>query len=101
MATMRSFFSVLVFALLVCTIFPVAQIRWSVDTGAEQAGDFSDTAAATDFEDDSSQDTPDDCVVSQVSVSDCRSGRSHASMNEIPPFTLLISRLIHPPTARS
>jgi hypothetical protein len=100
-ATIRSLFSFLVFALLLCTIFPVAQIRWSVDTGIEQVGDFSDTGAATDSEDDSSQDTPDDCVASQVSVSDCRSGRSHASMNEIPPFTLLISRLIHPPTARS
>ena len=101
MATMRSFFSVLVFTLLLCTLFPVAQIGRAVDTGVEQAGDFSDTGAATDSEDDSSQDTPDDCVASQVSVSDCRSGRSHASMNEIPPFTLLISRLIHPPTARS
>jgi hypothetical protein len=100
-ATIRSLFSFLVFALLLCTILPVTQIRWSVDTGVEQAGDFSDSGAVTDSEDDSSQDTPDDCVVSQVSVSDCRSGRSHASMNEIPPFTLLISRLIHPPTARS
>ena len=101
MATIRSLFSFLVFALLLCTIFPVAQIGWSVDTGAEQAGDVSATGVATDSEDDSSQDTPDDCVVSRVSLSDCKSGRSHASMNEIPPFTLLISRLIHPPTARS
>jgi hypothetical protein len=100
-ATIRSLFSFLIFALLLCTIFPVTQIRWSVDAGVEQAGDFSDSGTATDSEDDSSQDTPDDCVASQVSVSDCRSCRSHASMNEIPPFTLLISRLIHPPTARS
>jgi hypothetical protein len=100
-ATIRSLFSFLVFALLLCTILPVAQIRWSVDTGVEQAGDFSNTGAETDSEDDSPQATPDDCVVSQVSVSDCRSSRSHASTNEIPPFTLLISRLIHPPTARS
>ena len=101
MATIRSLFSFLVFALLVCTLFSAAQIGWSVDTGAEQAGDVSTTGAATDSEDDSSQDTPDDCVVSRVSLSDCKSGRSHASMNEISPFTLLISRLIHPPTARS
>jgi hypothetical protein len=100
-ATIRSLFSFLVFALILCTIFPVVQIRWSVDTGVAQAGDFSDTGAATDSEDDSSQDTPDDCVASRVSVSDGRSGRSHALMNEIPPSTLLISRLIHPPTARS
>ena len=101
MATIRSLFSFLVFALLVCTLFSVVQIRWSVDTGVEQAGDFSDAVAATDSEDDSSQEMPGDCVVSRVSLSDCKSGRSHASMNEIPPFTLLISRLIHPPTARS
>jgi hypothetical protein len=100
-ATMRSFFSVLVFALLLCTIFPVAQIGRSVDIGVEQAGDFSDTGAATDSEDDSPQETPDDCVASRMSVSDCESSRSHASMDEIPPSTLLISRLIHPPTARS
>jgi hypothetical protein len=100
-ATIRSLFSFLVFALLLCTIFPAAQIGWSVDTGVEQAGDFSDTGATTDSEDDSPQDMPDDCVASRVSVSDCKSGRSHALMNEIPPFTLLISRLIHPPTARS
>ena len=101
MVTIRSLFSFLVFALLVCTLFSAAQIGWSVDTGAEQVGDVSATGVATDFEDDSSQDTPDDCVVSRVSLSDCKSGRSHASMNEIPPFTILISRLIHPPTARS
>lgn len=101
MATMRSFFPVLVFTLLLCTLFPVAQIGRAVDTGIEQAGNFSNTWAAVDSEDDSQQETPGDCVASQVSVSDYRSGRSHASMNEIPPFTLLISRLIHPPTARS
>jgi len=98
---MRSFFSVLVFALLLCTIFPMAQTGRSVDIGVEQAGDFSDTVAATDSEDDSPQETPDDCVASRMSVSDCESSRSHASMNEIPPSTLLISRLFHPPTARS
>ena len=101
MATIRSLFSFLVFALLLCTIFPVAQIGRSVDIGVEQAGDFSDTGAAADSEDDSPQETPDDCVASRMSVSDCESSRSHASMNEISPSTLLISRLIHPPTARS
>jgi hypothetical protein len=96
---MRSFFSVLVFALLLYSAFPVGPIRWAVDimwgstgdTGVEQAGDFSDTGAVTDSE--------DDCVASRVRVSDCKSSRSHASMNEIPPFTLLVSRLFHPPTA--
>jgi hypothetical protein len=108
-ATIRSFFPVLVFALLLCTAFPVAQISWSADlmcgstgnTESEQACEFSDTGAATDSEDDSPQEMPGDCVVSRVSVSDCESSRSHASMNEIPPSTLLVSRLLHPPTAHS
>ena len=108
-ATIRSYFSVLVFALLLCSVFPLAQIRWSFDsmcgsignTGNEQACDFSDPAVATDSEDDSPQDTPEDCVASRVSVSDCESSRSHASMIELPPSTLLISQLLHPPTAHS
>ena len=101
MATMRSFFPVLIFGLLLCTIFPLAQIGRSVDIGVEQAGNFSDTWAAVDSEDDSPQETPGDCVASRVSVWDCESSRSHASMNEIPPFSLLVSRLIHPPIAHS
>jgi len=109
MATIRSFISVLVFGLLLCTVFPFAQIRWSVDiiwgstgdTGVERAGDFSDTGTATDSEYDSSQETPDDYVASRVSVSDCESSSSLASMNEFPPSTLLVSRLLHPPTAHS
>ena len=101
MATMRSFFSVLVFTLLLCTLFPVAQIGRAVDTEVEQAGNFSNTWAAVDSEDDSPQETPGDCVASRVSVWDCESSRSHASMNEIPPFSLLVSRLIHPPIAHS
>jgi hypothetical protein len=100
-ATMRSFFSVLVFTLLLCTLFPVAQIGRAVDTGVEQAGNFSNTWAAVDSEDDSPQETPGDCVTSRVSVWDCESSRSHASMSEIPPFSLLVSRLIHPPIAHS
>jgi hypothetical protein len=108
-ATFRSFISVLVFAMLLCAVFPFAQISWSFDliwgstddTGVERAGDFSDAGAATDAEDDSSQETPDDYVASRVSVSDCESSRSHASMNEFPPSTLLVSRLLHPPTAQS
>jgi hypothetical protein len=108
-ATIRSFFSVLVFALLLFTVFPVAQINWSFDlkcgstgnTGSEQACEFSDAGTATDSDDDSPQEMPGDCVVSRVSVSDCESSRSQASMNEIPPSILLVSRLLHPPTAHS
>jgi hypothetical protein len=106
-ATIRSFFSVLVFALLLFTVFPVAQISWSFDlkcgstfnAGSEQTCKFSDAGTATDSEDDSPQEMPGDCVVSRVSVSDCESSRSQASMNEIPPSILLVSRLLHPPTA--
>ena len=106
-ATIRSFSSVLVFALLLCTVFPVAQISWSFDLicgstgniGSKQACEVSDTGAVTDSEDDSPQEMPGDCLVSRVSVSDCESSRSHASMNEIPPSALLVSRLLHPPTA--
>ncbi len=109
MATIRSFSSVLVSALLLCTLSPAAKIGWSFDimwglsgdTGVEQAGDFSDTRAATDSEDGSPQETPDDCVASRVSLPNCKSSRSHASMNETPPSTLLVSRLLHPPTAHS
>ena len=95
--------------MLLCAVFPFAQISWSFDllwgsthdTGVERAGDFSDTGAATDTEDDSSQETPDDYVASRMSVSDCKSSGLHASMNEFPPSTLLVSRLLHPPTAYS
>ena len=108
-AMTRSFSPVLVFALLLCTVFPVAQISRSFDlmcgstgnTGSEQACKFSDAGAATDSDDDSPQEMPGDCLVSRVSVSDCESSRSHASMNEVPPSTLLVSRLLHPPTAHS
>jgi hypothetical protein len=107
--TIRVFFSLLVFGLLLSTLFPVAQIRWTADIlhaasgdgGANQAGDFSDTGAANDSEDDSPQETPDSCVISRVSVSDCGSCRFLASMNKIPPSTLLVSQLLHPPTAQS
>jgi hypothetical protein len=108
-ATIRSFSSILVFALLLCTVFPAAQIGWpsnsmcgsTGNTGNEQACEFSDTGAAPDSEDDSPQEMPGDCVASRVSVSDCESSRSHTSMNEIPPYTLLVFRLFHPPTAQS
>jgi hypothetical protein len=36
-----------------------------------------------------------------MSASDCRSSLSHALMDEIPPSTLLVSQLLHPPTAHS
>ena len=87
-ATIRPFSSILVFVLLLCTVFPAAQIGWSFnimcgstgDTGSGQACDFSDAWEAADFEDDSPQETVEDCVVSRVSVSDCESSRLHASM---------------------
>ena len=67
--------------------------------GADQDGDFNDTGAANDSEDDSPQETPEDCVISRMSVSDCESSRWHASRHEIPPATLLVSQLLHPPSA--
>jgi hypothetical protein len=108
-APIRSFFSVIAFALLPCALFPLAQIGWSFDlmcgstgdTGSEQACEFSDAGAATDSDDDSPQEMPGDSVVSRVSVSDCESSRSHASINEIPSSTLLVSRLLHPPATHS
>ena len=107
--TIRSCFSILVFVLLLCTVFPAAQIGWSFngmcgstgDTGSGQACDFSDAGEATDSEDDSPQETPEDCVTSRMSASDCHSSRSYASKDEIPPSTLLVSQLLHPPTAHS
>ena len=107
--TIRSCASFLALALLVCTVFPSAQIGWSFnimcgstgDTESGQTCNISNTMEATDFEDDSPQETPEDYVVSRVSVSDCELSRFLASMNELPPSTLLISRLIHPPTAHS
>ena len=108
MVTIRSCLSILVFALLLlCTVFPAAQMGWTSDivcgsigdTGSGYACDFSDAGEATDSEDDSPQEVLDGCVVSRVSVSDCESSRFHASMVETPPSTLLISQLIHPPTA--
>ena len=105
-ATVRVFFSVLVFGLLLSIVFPVAQIRWTADimhassgdAGANRAGDSGDTGEVNDFEDDAPQETPDGCVIYRVTGSDCESGRFLASMSEIPPSTLLVSRLLHPPT---
>lgn len=107
--TIRSLCSIFVFALFLCTVFPAAQIGWSFngmcgstgDTGSGQACDFSDAGEATDSEDDSPQETPEDCVTSRISVSDCQLSRSHAWVDEIPPSTLLVSLLLHPPTAHS
>lgn len=101
----RSYSSVLVFLLLLCSVFPVEQLRWAVgsaygstgDTGHEQACDFNGTGATTESEADSPQETPDDCVAFGVSVLDCGSSGFHTSMNEIPPSTLLVSRLFEPP----
>ena len=108
-ATIRSCFSILVFVLLLCTVFPAGQVAWSFngmvgstgDTGSGQACDFSDAGEAADSEDDSPQETPEDCVTSRVNVSDCQSSRSHASKDEIPPSPLLVFQLLHPPTAHS
>ena len=105
----RSCFSVLALALLLSSMFPVEQIGWAAEstcrstggTGHEHACGFSDTGAVAESEGDSSQETPDDYVASGVSVPDCGLSQSHASMNESPPSTLLISRLIHPPTSLS
>jgi hypothetical protein len=107
--TLRSFFSILVFVLLLCTLFPAAQIGWSFnmmcgsigDPGSGQTCDFRDAGEATDSEDDSPQETPEDCVTSRVNVSDCQSSRSHTSKDVIPPSTLLVFQLLHPPTAHS
>ena len=108
-ATIRSCSPILVFVLLLCTVFPAAQIGWSFngmcgstgDTGSGQACDFSDAGEAADSEDDSPQETPEDCVTSRISVSDCQLSRSHAWVEEILPSTLLVSQLLHPPTAHS
>ena len=105
----RSCFSALVFTLLLCSVFPVEQSGWAVEstwgstggTGHEQACGFSDTGAATESESDSPQETPDDYVASGVSVPDCGSSRLHAWMNRIPSPALLVSQLLHPPTSLS
>ena len=109
MVTIRLFFSVLIFGLLLSILFPVAQIRWSAeiihaangDGGANQTGDCNDVGAEADSEDDSPQETLDGGVVSRVSVSDYTSGLFLAWMSEIPPSTLLAFRLFHPPTSPS
>jgi hypothetical protein len=90
-------------------MLPATQMGWPFtivcgqtgETGHVQACDLSDTGTATGFEDDSSQEMQDDYVAPGVSLSDCGPSRSHALMNEIPPFTLLASQLLHPPTAHS
>ena len=106
----RSCFSVLVFALLFCSVFPVEQVKWAADsvlcgstgeTGHEQTCDCREPGAATEAEDDSPQEMQDDCVTSGVSVSDCGLSRTHVSMNQNPPSILLVSQLLHPPTAHS
>lgn len=105
----RSGFSVLVLTLLLCSLFPVEQIGWTVEStcgsiggaGHEQACGFSDNGAVAESEGDSPQETPDEYVASRVSVQDCGSSRLHAWMNEIPPPALLVSRLLHPPTSLS
>jgi hypothetical protein len=95
-------------AVLLCTLFLAAQIGWSsdilcgstADTGSGEACEFSDAVEATDSEDDSpSQEAVEDCVASRVSVSDCASSRLYALMKDAPPSTILVSQLLHPPTA--
>ncbi|HSF67846.1 MAG TPA: hypothetical protein VLA67_10510 [Nitrospiraceae bacterium] len=109
MVTIRTFSSILIFALLLWAVFPVEQIDWPFnfeygstgDTGSEQPRVLIDAGKATDSEDDPPQETLEDCVASRLSALDCQSSRSHVSMTEIPQSTLLISRLFHPPTAES
>lgn len=92
--------------LLLCTLFLASQIGWSSDmlcgstgdTGSGEACEFNDAVEATDSEDDSPQEAVEDCVVSRLSVSDCESSRLYALMKEVPPSTLLVSQLLHPPT---
>jgi len=105
----RSLCSIFVCVLLLCTVFPAGQVAWSFtivcgltgDTGSGQACDFSDAEEATDSEDDSPQETPEDCVTSRMNASDCQSSRSYAWVDEIPPSTLLVSQVLHPPAAHS
>ena len=105
----RSCFSVLVLTLLLCSVFPVEQIGWAVEStcgatdgaGHEQAGASRDAGSATESEGDSSQETPDDYVASGVSVPDCGSSRLHAWMTKTPSPALLASQLLHPPTPLS
>jgi hypothetical protein len=107
--TIRLCFSVLIFGLLLSTIFPAVQIGWSFNilcgstgnTGSGQTCDFSDVGMVADSEDDSPQETPEGYVVSRLRASDGESSRLHASMNESPPSTLLVFRLIDPPTGSS
>ena len=110
MITIRLCFSVLIFGLLLSTtIFPAVQIGWSFnilcgstgDTGSGQTCDFSEAGVVADSEDDSPQETPDGYVVSRVRASDGESRRLHALMDESPPSILLVSLLIHPPSASS
>lgn len=106
MAILRSCFPALVLMLLLCSVFPVEQLGWAVDSaygatgdaGHEQTGASRDAGSATESEGDSSQETPDDYVASGVSVPDCGSSRLHASMTKIPSPALLASQLLHPPT---
>ena len=108
-AMIRACFSALVFTLLLCSVSPVEQSGWAVESiwgstggaGHEQACGFNDTGATTESESDSPQEMPDDYVASGVSVPDCGSSRLHAWINKISSSTLLISRLLHPPTSLS
>jgi hypothetical protein len=107
--TIRSLCLMFVFALLLCTVFPAGQVGWPFiitcgstgDTGSGQACDFSNAGEVTDSQDDSTQETPEECVTSRMSVSGCQSSRSHALLDEIPPSPLLVAQLLHPPTIHS
>ena len=109
MVTIRLCFSVLIFGLLLSTLFPAAQIGWSFnilcgstgDTGSGKTCDLSNAGEATETEDDSPQESQDVYAVSRVPVSHGELSRLHGSMNESPPSILLVSRLIHPPDGSS
>jgi hypothetical protein len=107
--TIRLCFSVLIFGLLLSTLFQAEQIGRSLNIPCSSTGeigkgktcDLSEAGEATESEDDSPQETQDGYIVYRVPVSDVESRRLHASMNESPPSILLVSLLIHPPSASS
>lgn len=99
----RSFISMLILSLLMYSVWPVAQLGWSMDLlSGDVCGGVGDHVAdpgeANDLEDESSQETLDDCLVSEPRAFDHVSTIHHAAMSVVPPSALLASCLFHPPT---
>lgn len=99
----RSSLSILILLLLMYSVLPVTQLGWSMDLRSGNAcagsGDrAADTGEANDSEDESSQETLDDCLVSEPRTFDHVSTIHHAAMSVVPPSALLVSCLFHPPT---